>query len=192
MRPRRILLTTALVAVTLLAGVYATRPGWYIRLFHPLRYPNYIRTHARNYDLPPSLVAAVIYQESRFNEKARSAAGARGLMQLTPQTASGIAERTGGARFRARDLDDPEINIRYGTWYLHHLHAKYDRRSPRGSYDLTLAAYNAGQGKVDEWIAHDADGRLTVSEIPFQETRTYVKHVDQLTRDYRKAYPALR
>ena len=176
--------TAAVVLIVLLA-----RPGWYVKLFHPLRYPSYIRTHAANYDLPPDLVAAVIYQESRFNERATSSAGARGLMQLTPDTARGIAQRTGGHRFSATDLYDPEINIRYGSWYLNHLRDKYRARGSGGDpYALALAAYNAGQGRVDQWIREQPDGHLSVDEIPFRETRDYVRLVEGLQADYAAAW----
>ena len=103
--------------------------------------------HAKNYRLDPALLAAVIYQESKFDAQARSDRGAIGLMQLLPDTAKGIAERTGGSRFRVDDLYDPEINVRYGAWYLRHLLDKY------GSERIALAAYNAGQANVDGWRA---------------------------------------
>jgi hypothetical protein len=89
------------------AYVYRTEPGWYVRIRYPLRYEAIVRGHARNYDLDPAFVAAVIYQESKFNAHARSSSGAIGLMQLLPATARGIAVHTGGSRFRVSDLDDP-------------------------------------------------------------------------------------
>ena len=84
-----------------------------------------MRGHAHNYRLDPALLAAVIYQESKFDANARSSSGAIGLMQLLPATAEGIALHTGGSKFRISDLDDPEINVRYGSWYLRHLLDKY-------------------------------------------------------------------
>ncbi len=172
-----------------LAAMRVVHSDWWFRMFHPLRYPTYIRTHANNYDLPPDLVAAVIYQESRFNERARSDAGAVGLMQLTPDTARGIAQRTGGRAFHTRDLVDPEISIRYGSWYLDHLRDKYRSRGSGGDpYDLALAAYNAGQGRVDGWIEREPDGHLAVSDIPFQETREYVRRVQRLRAGYRSGW----
>lgn len=189
MKPGRIAGIVVAGAVAAVVVVVLARPGWYVKLFHPLRYPSYIRTHAANYDLPPDLVAAVIYQESRFNERARSHAGARGLMQLTPDTARGIAQRTGGKRFTASDLDNPEINIRYGSWYLDHLRDKYRARGSGGDpYALALAAYNAGQGRVDQWISEQPDGHLAVDEIPYRETRDYVRLVERLQTDYAAAW----
>ena len=106
-----------------------------------------MRGHARNYRLDPAALAAVIYQESKFRADAKSSSGAIGLMQLRPETARGIAIRTGGNRFRTEDLYNPEINVRYGSWYLRHLLNKY------GEERTALAAYNAGQRNVDTWRA---------------------------------------
>src|SRR5262245_12270205 len=117
------------VAVAALAGialyVFETEPGWYLRARYPLRYESIVQGHARNYRLDPALVAAVIYTESKFDADAKSSAGAVGLMQLLPETAKGIADRTGGAHFVPSDLLVPELNIRYGCWYLRHLLDKY-------------------------------------------------------------------
>ena len=96
-------------------------------------------------------------------------------MQLQPDTAKGIAIRTGGSRFQTSDLYNPEINIRYGSWYLRHLLRKYDDEK------LALAAYNAGQSNVDRWRA---EGK----EIEFSETRAYVDRVEELKEIYRDAY----
>src|SRR6266545_7859118 len=143
----RLVLGVTVVAV--LAGafgtIHVTRPAWYDRLWYPLRYGEIVRAHAGNYRLDPALLAAVIYQESKFRADARSDSGALGLMQLRPETAKGIALRTGGSRFQTSDLYDPEINIRYGSWYLRHLLDKYDDEK------TALAAYNAGQRNVDTW-----------------------------------------
>ena len=110
-------------------------PDWYLRARYPLEYEHIVRAHARNYDLDPALLAAVVYVESRFDPNVESAAGAVGLMQLLPDTAKGIALRTGGTRFVVADLRDPEINVRYGSWYLDHLRDRYEAtggsRSPR-------------------------------------------------------------
>jgi len=157
------------------AWVYKTEPDWYLRARYPLEYQDIIRAHARNYDLDPDLLAAVVYVESRFHPDARSDAGAVGLMQLLPDTAQGIATRTGGTKFVLSDLQDPEINIRYGAWYLDHLRDRY------GDMPTALAAYHAGQGNVDRW-------RRAGSGIVFPETRAYVSEVERVTRAYEKAY----
>jgi soluble lytic murein transglycosylase len=165
----------ALVAVGVVAFVQYGEPAWLQRLRYPRNYQAIVRAHARNYRLQPALLAAVIYQESKFNSGAKSSSGAIGLMQLQPATAEGIALRTGGSKFRVEDLYDPELNIRYGSWYLRHLLDKY------GNERLALAAYNAGQHNVDEW-------RREGKPIQFSETRHYVKRVEELKKIYRHAY----
>lgn len=158
-----------------LAWVVSSEPPWYGRIRYPLHYETIVRTHARNYGLDPALLAAVIYQESRFRSDAKSPSGAIGLMQLLPMTAKGIAIRTGGSRFRTDDLYDPEINVRYGSWYLRHLLRKY------GDEATALAAYNAGQSNVDRWLKEH-------SGIAFAETRHYVDRVGELKEIYRRSY----
>jgi soluble lytic murein transglycosylase len=175
-------LTLIAVAVLCLsiAAAWTVReePDFYLRTRYPLEYAHIITGHARNHGLDPALLAAVVYVESRFDPNATSAAGAIGLMQLLPDTARGIAVRTGGDRFVVADLRDPEINVRYGSWYLDHLRAKYD-----GNMRLVLAAYHAGLGNVDHWRAEGVG-------IPFTETRDYVRDVERLRRVYADAYPS--
>jgi len=189
-RPRRLFALAALAVLATGLAVVSVQPDWYLRTRYPVEYRSYVVAHARNYDLPPALVAAVIRQESDFDPRARSDAGAVGLMQLTPATAKGIAERTGGRKFRQEDLLDPELNIRYGSWYLRHLHRKYSSHGD-DAFALTLAAYNAGQGHVDGWLKDEKDGTLEVEEIPFAETRAYVSDVLELEQNLRRAYPSL-
>ena len=173
------ILTIAAVAVLALAGVAAwvveEEPDWYLRTRYPLEYETVIREHAANHHLDPALLAAVVYVESRFDANAESPAGAIGLMQLLPDTAKGIALRTGGDRFVVADLRDPEINVRYGSWYLDHLTRRYD------DLGTALAAYHAGQGNVDEW-------RRKGVGIQFPETRDYVDKVLEAQQVYADAY----
>src|SRR3954466_9652118 len=150
-------------------------PAWFDRLRYPVRYGVIVRAHARNYHLEPALLAAVIYQESKFRPSVKSSSGAIGLMQLLPDTAKGIAVHTGGSKFRVDDLYDPELNVRYGSWYLRHLEEK--NRDER----TALRAYNAGQENVDEW-------RQAGTGIAFSETRHYVKRVEHLKTLYRRGY----
>jgi soluble lytic murein transglycosylase len=161
------------------AFIYLQRaePPWYARLWYPLRYATIVRVHASENQLDPALLAAVIESESKFDPNAESKAGAVGLMQLTPSTAKGIAQYTGGTRFRVSDLTDPDINVRYGAWYLRHLLNKY------GKERLALAAYNAGQENVDRWQTEHLG-------IQFDETRDYVARVERLRTIYRRTYSA--
>ena len=147
----------------------------------PLRHDDIIRQQADDKDLDPALIAAVIYAESRFARDATSSAGARGLMQITPATAQEIAQRSGGTEFEQGDLGDPQINISYGSWYLHWLLDRYgDNRR------LAVAAYNAGTGNVDKWLVEDPG--MTIDEIPFPETREYVRKVLDARKEYRRTY----
>ena len=153
-----------------------TEPSWYARLWYPLHYSTIVRVHADENHIDPALLAAVIESESKFNPEARSKAGAVGLMQLTPGTAEGIAKATNGTRFRVSDLTDPDINVRYGAWYLRHLLDRYDQDER-----LALAAYNAGEDNVDRWEREHVG-------IQFDETRDYVDKVERLQKIYRRAY----
>jgi soluble lytic murein transglycosylase len=174
---KRLAASTLLIVAVAASFVYlrSGEPAWFQRLRYPLKYEQIVRGHARNYQLDPALLAAVIYQESKFRSNAKSDSGAIGLMQLQPETAKGIAIRTGGSRFQTSDLYNPEINVRYGSWYLRHLLDKYDDEK------TALAAYNAGQQNVDEWRAQG-------KEIQFSETREYVDRVEHLKGVYHDAY----
>jgi soluble lytic murein transglycosylase len=146
----------------------------------PLRHEDIIRQQAAEKDLDPSLIAAVIYAESRFREGEVSEAGARGLMQVTPQTAREIANKSGGTEFRVDDLFDPEINIRYGCYQLRALLDTFG-----GNEVAALAAYHAGPTAVAGWGGSD----LQVDDIGFAETRAYVQEVLDKRDDYRTTYP---
>jgi soluble lytic murein transglycosylase len=150
----------------------------------PLRHEDIIRQQAEAKDLDPFLIAAVIYAESRFRDQT-SRTGAKGLMQIQPDTARFIARRSGGTEFELRDLGTPQINIQYGSYYLRYLLDRYG-----GNEVLAIAAYNGGETNVDRWIA--ASGRrgrtFTRDEIPFRETRAYVDRVMRARADYRRTY----
>jgi soluble lytic murein transglycosylase len=150
----------------------------------PLKHEDVIRQQAADKDLDASLIAAVIYTESRFRDQT-SHAGAKGLMQILPSTADYIAQKSGGTAFEQGDLADPQINISYGSWYLRYLLDKYG-----GNEVLAVAAYNAGEGKVDEWVsgALASGDRFRVEAIPFTETRNYVDRVLTARDDYRREY----
>ena len=151
----------------------------------PLRHDDIIRQQAADKDLDPALIAAVIYTESHFRDQ-RSPAGATGLMQLMPATADYIARKSGGTAFVQGDLATPQVNIAYGSWYLRYLLEHYD-----GRLALALAAYNAGEGSVDAWVrkAGARGAPFRVAEIPFPETRSYVRRVLSARAEYRRKYP---
>jgi soluble lytic murein transglycosylase len=186
---RTLLIACGLVlAAAALYGLFAGKGRQLLeRSEYPLRYPAIVRTHARTYDLDPALLAAVIYSESRFRPHVRSARGAIGLMQLLPSTAQGIATRTGGTKFVPSDLDDPELNVRYGAWYLRYLRRHYERRPD--AMQLALAAYNAGMANVDSWVAETPTDRPLVIPTAFAETSAYLDGVAHARRIYRRLYP---
>ncbi len=144
----------------------------------PLHHEDVIRQQSQEKGVDAALIAAVIYSESKFSD-ATSSAGARGLMQITPEAAEFIEKQSGGTTFNLDDLSNPEINIRYGTFLLRELLERYD-----GDEAAALAAYNAGPGNADKW----GGSSLTVSEIPFPETRAYVEEVLDKRKAYRDKY----
>jgi soluble lytic murein transglycosylase len=144
----------------------------------PLQHEDIIRQQGAEKGLDPALIAAVIYAESRFSDQT-SKAGALGLMQITPRTAKGIEQLSGGTTFVISDLSDPEINISYGCFYLKHLLDHY-----AGNTVAALAAYNAGIGNVDSW----GGSSLGLGDIQFSETRAYVEEVLDKQDDYARKY----
>lgn len=146
----------------------------------PLRHEDVIRQQADEKGVDAALIAAVIYSESKFRDQT-SSAGARGLMQITPEAAEYIERQSGGTTFELADLADPELNIRYGTFLLAELLDRYD-----GDEAAALAGYNAGPGNADKW----GGSSLTVEAIPFPETRAYVEEVLEKRDEYRHEYPS--
>ena len=178
------------VAVVLAAGLAALITGLgplgeaVREITLPLKHDDIIRQQAEDKDLDPALIAAVIYEESRFRDQT-SHAGARGLMQITPATADFIARRSGGVLFEQADLATPQINIAYGAWYLRFLIDHYE-----GNETLAVAAYNAGLTNVDRWVER-AGGPSefdSARHIPFPETRAYVENVMERRGQYREHY----
>lgn len=157
---------------------YATHP-------RPEEYQTYVKTYSQEFGVPEDLIWAVIKTESGFDSSAESDVGAVGLMQLMPSTFEEITNYRLKDRFDIGMRYDPETNIRYGTYYLSYLYARY------GNWDTVLAAYNAGLGNVDEWLR---DTKYTDSEtgslknIPYKETRNYVKKVNKAISMYKKLY----
>jgi soluble lytic murein transglycosylase len=184
-RGRPLATLAALAIVALLAVVVASGVNHAVnRIGLPLTDAQVIRQQASQKRLDPALVAAVIYAESKFAPH-QSSAGAEGLMQILPQTAYFIAHLSGGTQFTASDLATPSINVAYGTYYLRYLLDHY-----AGNEMLAVAAYNAGLANVDRWIAQ-ARARgdtLTVTAIPFPETRAYVERVLSAQQEYRDVY----
>jgi len=164
------------VAIVLLLGDLFERGVQEVAL--PLRHEDIIRQQSREKEVDAALIAAVIFRESRFRDQT-SPAGARGLMQITPTTAREIERLSGGTEFELEDLADPDINIRYGTFYLAWLLDLYD-----DDVVAALAAYNAGPSNADAW----GGPTMVIDDIDFPETKEYVKGVLEKQREYRHTY----
>ena len=150
---------------------------------HPKEYAEFVEKYAEVYNVPEHICYAVIKCESGFDSTAVSKAGAIGLMQMMPGTFADLCSRTGD-NYETGMLYDPETNIRYGIYYLSRL---YDRF---GVWETAFAAYNCGPSRVDGWIKDgkaNENGRLT--EIPIEETATYVKRVTAAIEQYDTLYP---
>jgi soluble lytic murein transglycosylase len=166
------------IVAGVLLGLVGTVDRAIQELTLPLRHEDVIREQSQEKDVDAALIAAVIYSESKFSDRT-SSAGARGLMQITPDAANEIERHSGGTTFKLKDLGDPEINIRYGTYLLRELLDRYD-----GDVAAALAAYNAGPGNADKW----GGSELSVEGIPFPETRAYVEEVLEKQSAYRDEY----
>lgn len=156
-----------------------------LELVYPFPYRSLVLREAAANGLDPFLVAGLIRQESMFNTNARSPAGAVGLMQVMPRTGTSVARVVGINAFQPSRLTDPGINLRIGSRYL-----ADQIRSHNGRLVDAIAAYNAGSQRVTRWKAFPEyrDPELFIERIPFQETRDYVKVVQQNARIYRELY----
>jgi soluble lytic murein transglycosylase len=185
---RRRLVATVVAAAAVVAAVLAMplarKAVNEFRL--PLRYQDIIRQQAAAKHLDPALIAGVIYAETKFDPRP-SSAGAEGPMQILPQTARFLAHRSGATTFTTADLNTPQVNIAYGSYYLRYLLDAYD-----GNLVLALAAYNGGEANVSHWVARARAGHrhFGIGQIPFPETQAYVRKVLHAQRDYRRKYPA--
>ena len=180
------LLAAVVVIGGVIAAVVAPRVDKAVQeIALPLRHEDIIRQQAADKGLDPALIAGVIYTESRFRDQT-SHAGAKGLMQILPSTAHDIARKSGGTAFIEGDLANPQVNISYGSYYLRYLLRRYG-----GNEVLAIAAYNAGEGRVDQWIfdaRHRGEQFDHARHIPFPETRHYVEQVLEVRGKYREQY----
>lgn len=179
-RKSRLPLVLALVGIAIIVGVlYVTQRK------PPLEYVDQISQYASEYDLDPYLVAAVIDTESGFRADAVSRVGARGLMQIMPDTAEWIAQKIGQENFTADQLFNPDLNIRYGCWYLRFLFDRFHNT------ELVAAAYNAGHGRVNDWLQDESitDDSGNLVNIPYEETSQYVEKIARTQAKYEKDYP---
>lgn len=187
---KRIALITLLLVISavILVGIWFFVGGgksYIMRRIYPIQYKELVLQESTNNELDPALIFAVIRTESNFDPDAESHAGARGLMQIMPNTFSWLQSKRGETgSFTEDDLFVPDINVRYGSYYLSWLYQRY------GVLETALAAYNAGPGKVDGWLADEeisADGK-TLKNIPIGETRRYVESVTKYYKIYEELY----
>lgn len=180
------LIVLSMVAVCLIVAslaVFWILPG-IMRSRFMLKYTDLIRQYSAEYDLEPSFVAGVIHTESKFKADAVSRVGARGLMQIMPETGEEIAKAL-GEPFDVDRLFDPETSIRYGCFYLRQQMNRFDQNKA-----VTLAAYNAGPHRVAQWLSeYGLDSRGRIAYIPFEETRNYVDRVFRAQENYETLYP---
>ena len=186
-RNKRILVITLIIVAALIAGI-AVELVWSAieKASHPYKYYDLISEYASEYNVPESVLYAVIKVESNFDNRAESSVGARGLMQMMPKTFEWL---TGSEHLDENlsfnDIYDPEVSIRYGAYYLNYLHKKFNR-----NWDTALAAYNGGEGNVAKWLKDEnySDDGESLKDIPFAETKNYVKKVNDAIDTYKKLY----
>ena len=153
---------------------------------HPREFEDIVSRYSKEYGIPEYILYAVIKTESDFDPSAESSAGARGLMQMMPETFLWL---TGSDHLNenlpAEALYDPEVSIKYGAYYLRYLYRKFDY-----NWDTVFAAYNAGEGNVRAWLSDDeySDGKGGLRKIPFSETKNYLKKVNTNIDHYKKLY----
>ncbi len=171
------------IGSVLLWGIGQT--SMYKKIFYPYPHRTLIEKYATLFEVDPLLVISVMREESKFLPQSESHKGAKGLMQLMPNTAQEIAKILGDKEYNDQDLVIPEKNIQYGTWYLASLKKEFDNNPT-----LVLAAYNGGRGHVKEWIKNNQLNlnQLRYQDIPFEETRQYVERVLKSYQIYSKLY----
>ena len=171
-----------LVVAALVATLWERVDDAFLRKTYPQKYAESVEKYAAEYDVPESVVYAVIKTESGFTPDAVSLKGAIGLMQITPDTFDWLCSKTGDEA-NSLLLYEPDTNIRYGTYFLSLLHNEYK------AWDTVYAAYNAGRGRVNSWLAseeYNNNGRL--KNIPYEETASYVKKVETAQSVYARLY----
>lgn len=174
-----------LILVAVAAGGLTVVYRYMERQSYRIEYEEYVERYAERYDLPPSLLYAVIHTESRFSPDAVSSVGATGLMQIMPDTFDWIFYRKGETRdITYESMKDPELNIEYGSFMLAVLLEDFK------TVENALAAYHAGYGRVSQWLAdseYSEDGE-TLTNIPYADTQNYVNKVLRAQKQYQSLY----
>lgn len=177
------LVIVLVIALTAAVGLYFAYDG-YLHSSHPIKYENYVERYARDNHIDKYLVYAVIKTESSFKPEAVSNVGARGLMQIMEDTFDWIKFRTNDEDTVYYDMYDPQTNIRYGCFLLGFLYEEF------GNVETAMAAYHAGRGQVNEWLADSsisADGEH-LDTIPISDTAHYVDKITKAIDVYKRLY----
>lgn len=171
-----------LSVIIILGGTIYLEGGRIKTLLYPKKYSAYVEKYAEEYNLDENLVYSIIKAESKFNEKALSRRGAKGLMQIAYITRDWAIEEL--ELNDDIDIYDPETNIRVGCWYLNTLYKEF------GKTELVIAAYNGGSGNVKKWLGDEEysnDGE-NLHTIPFLETDRYITKVKKYYEQYNMLY----
>ncbi len=178
-------LITAVVCALVINGIPVV-----LKVIYPIRYKEYVLKYSEIYNVDPYLVFSMIKAESNFDANALSNRNARGLMQITDTTGKWIAEKLKVEDFTVSDLYEPETNIKFGCWYINFL--KYrefkDANEDENKTALIIMSYNGGSNNVKDWIKRNGSYELTYEQIPFKETRNYLKKVRDYNVMYKKLY----
>jgi soluble lytic murein transglycosylase len=166
---RKPIIVTFLIVIFLLLLVYSEFPITFLR---PAFHKQVVNYYAKDFKVDPLLIIAIIKVESNFIRNARSPRGAIGLMQLLPATGRELAQELGIKNLKAKDLENPDVNIRLGMYYYRKLLDQF-----KNNQILALAAYNAGLTNVENWYEQNPLLQVEVNDIPFPETRDYVLNV---------------
>lgn len=187
-KAKRLIAVLLIFCISIGSGIFIDRAWTFIeRKLHPTDYAEIISAASIEFDVPEYIIYATIKVESNFDPYAVSSAGAVGLMQMMPETFEWLTgEEHLDEHLNKRTLEDPEISIRYGTYYLSYLYKKFDY-----NWNTTFAAYNGGEGRVAKWLLDErySDGKGNLTNIPIEETEKYVKKINNEIEDYKKLYP---
>ncbi len=178
---KKIITIVAILAISLFIGFSWSKIEDYITVkFYPVKYYDIVEKYSQEYSVPPEIILGVMRAESSFVADAVSYKGAVGLMQLMPSTYEWLCTKTGDTANESF-LYDPNVNIKYGTYYLSYLYSRF------GVWETVYAAYNAGDNRVRGWLENEEyglDGRLI--NIPFEETAAYVEKVTKNVKIYKE------
>lgn len=184
----RLLLKKRVLLVIFIAfvAVLFFKSDWMGTWLYPIYYEPIIEKHARQYEVDPLLIAAIIRVESNYKPSQESHKGALGMMQIMPNTASWVIEKAKLKQVTLADVkDNADPNIQIGTWYIGSLLDRFNN-----NMYVALAAYNAGPTVVSKWLNNNTwDGTLQQTDhIPYGETKKYVQRVVYYYNKYQDIY----